>query len=364
MLKKSALLVLSLLLCAGMVFASGSQEDTGADGKKIIGYVPQSSFAGETSLAYFKGTQDAVEALGYEFVVIDPNFDGTKQLQIIENLIAQKVAGIVVHPIDSTLVAAGIKKANAAGIPVVSNVSDVAGGDVKFTVTMDLNSVGSLSAQAMVDRLIEKYGEPKGTVISIGGPLTCMVSNGRGEGMNSVFDKYPGIEVIHRPADWNIYKAEEALRDLLTVHPEADGLISYTDFYNDGLIGALKALDRYKKAGEEGHLIWTSVDGMPDGLARIKEGYMDATADSACETYGKYSVKYLDAAINGEEIPAVGGSVVEEGAAWSPAKVIAGPSGPVMQLKSFLIDSKTVNNSNLWGNNSYEVKDGRVVYSN
>ncbi|MDD3427774.1 MAG: sugar ABC transporter substrate-binding protein [Caldisericia bacterium] len=333
--------------------------------KGVIGYVPQSSFAGETSLAYYKGTQDAAEALGYEFVVVDPNFDGAKQVEIIENFLSQPdIVGLVVHPIDSKLIIAGVEKANQAGIPVVSNVSTVDGGKVVFTVTMDLNQVGQFAAEAMVKELEKKYGEPKGVVISIGGPLSDMVSNGRGDGMNSVLSKYPNIKVIHRAADWNIPKAEAALRDLLTANPDADGLLSYTDFYDDGLAGALTSLGKYIKRDEPGHIIWTSVDGMPDGLKRIKEGYMDATADSACETYGQFSVKYLVDFINGKSVPELGDIIEEENATWSPAEVIESASGPVMQLQSFLIDYNNVNdtNINLWGNHSYKVEGDKVVY--
>jgi ABC-type sugar transport system substrate-binding protein len=350
------LLILILLVILGNAVLADQS-------KGAIGYVPQSSFAGETSLAYFKGTQDTIEALGYKFVVVDANFDGAKQVEIIENFLAQKdIVGIVVHPIDSALITAGVEKANNAGIPIVSNVSDVAGGKVIFTVTMDLNHVGQLAAEAMVEGLIEKYGEPKGTVITIGGPLSDMVSNGRGDGMNSVLSKYPNIKVIHRAADWNIPKAEEALRDLLTAYPEADGLLSYTDYYDEGLVGAFTSLGKYKLRGEDGHIIWTSVDGTPDGLNRIRDGYMDATADSACETYGQLTVKFLDDYLNGKPLPKVGDIVEDSNATWSPAEVVQGPSGPVLQLKSFLIDPTTVDNPNLWGNKTYMIDGDRVIY--
>ena len=352
-----------LLIVASFSYASEKKSEDLEESKGAIGYVPQSSFAGETSLAYYKGIQDAVEELGYEFVVVDPNFDAAKQVEIIENFLAQKdIVGIIVQPIDPKLVTSGIEKANAAGVPIVCSVAGADGGDVLYSCTMDLFHVGQLAAEAMVDGLIEKYGEPRGKVISIGGPLTCMVSNGRGEGMNAVLAKYPDIDVIHRNADWNIPKAEQALRDLLTAHPDADGLLSYTDYYDDGLVGAFKSLDKYKKRDEEGHIIWTSVDGMPDGLQRIRAGYMDATADSACETYGQFVVKYLDDYLNGRPLPEVGEIIEEKDATWSPANVVQGPSGPVVELKSYLVNPDTVDNPNLWGNNTYVVVGNRVEY--
>ena len=89
---------------------------------------------------------------------------------------------------------------------------------------------------------------------------------------------------------------------------------------------------------------------------------MDATADSACETYGKFTVKYLEDYLNGRPLPKVGDIIEEENATWSPAKVVQGPSGPVLQLRSFLVDSTTVSNPNLWGNNTYIVEGDRVEY--
>jgi len=366
------LLILCALVCIGMPAFAGSEkeevkgESAKVEKKPVIASVPQSSFAGETSLAYYKGIQDTVEKLGYELLVRDPNFDGAKQVEIMEDIIAQKdsanIQGILLQAIDSTLIVSAVEKANAAGIPVCGVIAVPDGGEVFISVASDLHHVGEVAAQAMVDELVLKYGEPRGLVISIGGPLTCMVSNGRGEGMVDTMAKYPDIEVIHRACDWQIPKAEQAVRDLLTAYPDADGILSYTDYYSDGIESALSSLGKLHKTGDPNHIIWTSVDGMPSGLERIRREVKDATANSPCEIYGVLAMQYLHEYLTTGKKPVIGEVVEKEGEPWSPGKIVQGPSGPVLMLPSYRIDEVTVDEPFLWGNKRYAVREGRVVY--
>ncbi len=61
----------------------------------------------------------------------DANLDVSKQLDQIDNFIAQKVNAIVVVPVDYDGIVPGIEKANQAGIPVISLIISSHGG--KFT---------------------------------------------------------------------------------------------------------------------------------------------------------------------------------------------------------------------------------------
>ena len=54
-----------------------------------------------------------------KFILLDAGFDQKKQVADIEDPIAQKVDAIIVQPVTSTSADASIKKAVAAGIPVI-----------------------------------------------------------------------------------------------------------------------------------------------------------------------------------------------------------------------------------------------------
>ncbi|MEK9135693.1 MAG: substrate-binding domain-containing protein [Bacteroidota bacterium] len=77
-----------------------------------------------------EGLRDEAAANRYEVIVTAADFDLGKQTSQIEDFIARKVDAIVVCPVDSRGIGAGIRKANEATIPVFT--ADIAAqeGDV------------------------------------------------------------------------------------------------------------------------------------------------------------------------------------------------------------------------------------------
>ncbi|HSG70051.1 MAG TPA: substrate-binding domain-containing protein, partial [Planctomycetaceae bacterium] len=73
---------------------------------------------------FFKVIGDNITAegkkYGYSTIVLDAKDDAARQSNQIEDLIVQKVSVIVLSPKDTTAIVPAIKKANAAGIPVIT----------------------------------------------------------------------------------------------------------------------------------------------------------------------------------------------------------------------------------------------------
>ena len=88
-----------------------------------------------------------VELLGYEFVPVDDQLNVDKQIADIDQLVAQKVDGIIVFPLDAKSVGPAVERAKAAGVKVVGiNVNmEQLDGDIeldrstgtKFTITFN-----------------------------------------------------------------------------------------------------------------------------------------------------------------------------------------------------------------------------------
>jgi ribose transport system substrate-binding protein len=70
--------------------------------------------------AIAKGFQDAARRAGAKAVVLDAQGQVQKQANDIDDLIAQKPAGIAIMPLDSTVARAWVDRAAAAGAPVVA----------------------------------------------------------------------------------------------------------------------------------------------------------------------------------------------------------------------------------------------------
>ena len=62
----------------------------------------------------------------------DANGDISKQLDQIDNFIAQKVNALVIVPVDYQGIVPGVEKANKAGIPVIALGIESAGGKYTF----------------------------------------------------------------------------------------------------------------------------------------------------------------------------------------------------------------------------------------
>ena len=324
---------------------------------KKIAYLAQSAFANDFTLVEYYGVVDSIEAAGYEAVIYNPDFDGAAQVDMLDDAIAEgDLAGIVIHPIDATLVIPGIKKANEAGIPVVSIVSRVLGGDVLMTIENDTLAEGSNAAVVIVRELEARYGEVKGKVLEVHGGLQDTVAKGRSQGYNDFMVDYPNVETITTSADgWSLPLAESGTRDMLTANPDIDAIYSHADYFNDSIEAGLVAADKLVARPDPAHVIWTSVDGAPHAFDRIRAGIMDQTSANPNYFYGEWAVKFLIEYIEDGTPPLEVGTVIEEeGTAWSPARVEAGESGPVMIMTPFNVTPETVDADFLWGNQTWE----------
>lgn len=89
-----------------------------------------------------------------KFVLLDANISQPKQVADIEDLIAQKVDAIIVTPLTPTSADAGIKKAIAAGIPVIVHT----GLTETDAYTVDIQGGGENFGKVMGDFLVKKLG--------------------------------------------------------------------------------------------------------------------------------------------------------------------------------------------------------------
>jgi ABC-type sugar transport system substrate-binding protein len=71
---------------------------------------------------------------------------------------------------------------------------------------------------------------------------------------------------------------------------------------HSGVSAALEQLGKYAAAGKDGHILITSVDGGPNGIDAVKEGYIDAMAEQSLLVMGSEALETVLKAIDGEEV--------------------------------------------------------------
>lgn len=176
------------------------------------------------------GEQAEAKKLGMTVKVLSGNVAGSisisQQISNIETFITEKVNLILVTASNSTAIIPAVKKANAAGIPVIA-VNEPIG-----TVT-GLHSVNTSGAKVITyigdddtaygvaeGNLVAKAINGNGNIVMIHGVLGTSADIDRFNGMKSVFSKYPGIKVVDTMVDsWTNTTNVTDVQDLLAKYP-------------------------------------------------------------------------------------------------------------------------------------------------
>lgn len=191
-----------------------------------------------------------VMSLGYDN-------DLGKQFNQIDNFIAAGVDLILLNPGDPDAIAPAIKRAQKAGIVVVSVDTAAKGSDA--TVTTDNVSAGAVACQYIVKKL-----NGKGNVIIQNGPQVSAVID-RVNGCKSALNAAPGIKILSDDQDGKGSRdgGMSVMLGHLTRYPVIDAVFATNDPQAIGTNLAAKQLKRK-------NIIITSVDGAPDIVAALK----------------------------------------------------------------------------------------------
>lgn len=291
----------------------------------------------------------AVEANSWEFQATNANFDNTQQIAHWDSLLLRSPSAIVCDPIDSQAINSAIKRYNQRNIPVgIIDTPAAPGSDVAITVSFDNFIGGQTAAREIIKRLEAKYGEPRGTVLNCFGALQSVAWRLRKEGMDAEFAKYPNINYLARPTEGALDQMLSVTLSTLSEFPDLDAVHAPSDSPSRGIVTALKQKDRWKKIGEDGHVIFVNIDGEPVALNWIKEGYMDACVSQDPIAYGEIAVEMLqNYAMKGEAVPL--GIYENSKYFWEKAEIVAGDNGPTMIIPPFIIDPSNADDKRHWG---------------
>ena len=244
--------------------------------------------------AIAKGFQDAARRAGARAVVLDAQGQVQKQANDIDDLIAQKPAGIAIMPLDSTVAKAWVDRATAAGAPVVavgSLIGDPATRRARdvYPKLVALVSQDEVSAGEAAGELARGL-LPKGHVAKI-----AVVEGAAGfpevlqrlQGFRAALDR-AGVRyriVASQPGDWTAEKAEAVCENMLAAHPDIDLFFNEAD---DMAVGCAHAA---KIAGSNARLI--GIGGSRLAVAAIKAGRLDGTVCYKPEALGALAFQAL-----------------------------------------------------------------------
>lgn len=246
----------------------------------------------DTFLTLLKdGVVSAAQKDGAKLEIEDAQGDVGRQLNQIQNLIANKVSAIIVNPVDTDVTPKITKMVAAAHIPLVYvnrkpvDLNQLPPDDA--FVASDEKVSGTLETEAVCKLL---HG--KGKILVLMGDLSQEAARQRTKDIENVI-KTPacsGMKIIDkREAKWDRTKAENIVLNWMSTGMQFNAIIANNDEMALGAINGLKAAHKWTPS-----TIVSGIDATPDGLASMKAGELKVTVFQNAKGQGAGA---MDAAI-------------------------------------------------------------------
>jgi inositol transport system substrate-binding protein len=272
---------ISLAVMAAGLVAAVPMVTTAQDvaGKKVC-YAFQ-----DLSTGFWVASHDAIvstlEENGVEVLEYNGGKDANRQLEQINDCIAQGADGIILTADDSDSETTLVALAQENDVPIATfnrPPSDLSKGII---VVADNESVARVAVEAMADEAEKKFAETgeKLHPLILVGDLKDANAVKRREGFINALANHADIfeTPVEIATEWNTEKALAGLEAAVTADPDIDFIFTSSDFLFPTIQSVLDAHGKWHKAGEDGHVILGGLDG-DDGACRlIREGYVDST---------------------------------------------------------------------------------------
>lgn len=214
------------------------------------------------------------------------------EMKIMETMIDRQVDAIALAPSDRTAFKIVVDRAASAGIPVVIYDSGVDTDKYVTFVATDNYAGGELGA----DR-VGKILHGKGKIVMVkttpGGASTMARESGF---RHELQEKFPGIEIVdERFGMASVAQSLTVTENMLTAHPDLDGIFCSNESGTTGAVQALKARRSKTKL--------VGFDSSPMLLQELKAGWIDSLVIQDPFKMGETAVDEAVQAMNGKKTP-------------------------------------------------------------
>ena len=242
--------------------------------------------------AYQAIVDEAAKYPQIELVVQNANGDAGRQVDIMENFIAQGFDAILVNPLNVDVLVPVLEEAKAAGIPVATFDRKAFNTDATiFHVGADDVFGGRLALEYVAAKL-----DGVGTIVSILGELGSSPAINREIGIKEQLVHYPGLKIVFEQSGH--FSPDEGLRvmeDAITATGgDFDAVICAND---DSSLGAIQAMIDAGISFD--NVIVVGYNGVPGGLRALKAGELDATIQYPVEMARLAMQQLAEYVING-----------------------------------------------------------------
>jgi ribose transport system substrate-binding protein len=272
------------------------------------------------------------------FAPVNSNNDPAQQITDMNNILNLGAKGIVVGPLDSAAISRALDAAAAKNVPVVAVDVAPTQGKVAMVVRADNRAYGDMACKYIGEHV------KSGKVVQIMGDLASVNGRDRSEAFRACLKNYPALSLLEIPAAWKGDVAATALDSLLTANPDVKAIYMQAGgVYLSPTLQTLRRKQMLFPVGDAKHVVIVSNDGIPQEFDAIRKGEIDATVSQPADSYAKYGLFYIKAALAGQTFkpgPTDHGSTI----------IQLSPGVLEDQLPAPLVTKANVDDKNLWGN--------------
>jgi len=228
--------------------------------------------------AIAQGFQQQAARAGVEAVVLDAQGKVQKQANDFDDLLSERVAGIVLMPLDSVIARSWVGRAAAAGIPVVAVGSQVGDPNTrplrdvypKLTALVTQDEVaagreaGRLALTLLPPNRVARIAIIEGAP---GFPEVLQRAAGFRQALDAAHARYR--IVASQPGNWTADDADTACQNILAAHPDVDIFFNEAD---DMAVGCARAV---RSAGSGARLV--GIGGSRLAIVSLEAGRIDGT---------------------------------------------------------------------------------------
>jgi len=294
--KKTFLIVLSLLLVGTMVSAAGKKEDDGA--KKI--FMSSAYYTAPYGAPLQEAVKEKAAALGYSVQIVDGEENADKQLSQFKAAVADGYDALIYWPGDQASSPPLVEYLNSTKLPWVALntvVDDSVIDLVPCMIASDEVEIGRWLGRLIIKYFKDNPGKTKNVIYIEGSPGSSYTEN-LTIGVNEIL-KGSDINILndHQYAQYDPTKAMVIMEDMLTKFGRSIDLVVVQD---GGMFqGAYSAIQAAGYVGKLGLLCQGQ-----DLIVREKllDGELYASVAQDPFTEGALAVEMLDKVIKGETI--------------------------------------------------------------
>ena len=233
-----------------------------------------------------------------DLLITDANDSPAKQVSDLEDLLTKRVDGLIIGAANLHVANPILDECEREGIPVVIVDRKVASEKYETFVSTDQMYIATRG----LTKLIELIGNA-GKIAIIEGLPGAGPAVERNVGYDAVLERHPDITAIRQAGDWSRASGQRVMENIITAHPDLDGI------HFDGGEMAVGGIQALRAAGITDEMLvanqpcLTWLDGYNGGLKMIKAGLGKYTILHPPRMHGTLSVQSMIQIFRGETVP-------------------------------------------------------------